>query len=461
VGKSLADIQMAIDGGPLPSDLPYGEGMNSAAGRMTSAHPDPAFPALHGRPDRGWLNDPNGCSYIDGRYHLFFQYNPDGPVHAGIKWGHVSSTDLVHWQQEPVALVNRPGELDEYGCWSGCVVDDAGTPTAVYSAVTDNGHRCVALLARSDRQLRAWQQGRKPVAGTPDDPAISHVRDPFVFDLDGHRYAIQGAGHTEGTARILIYGCDDLSSWSERGTLLSADDPVAAGVAPANVWECPNLVRLGDRWVLIVSMWRQVAGTISLAGVRYLIGELVVGPRGPRFTPASGGLLDRGPCFYAPQVLRTDGRILLWAWSWERGRAGPDIAAAGWAGALTFARELSLDGDVLVSRPAAELDRLRQEPLDLTPGRPFAAAAFDIELAPDAGRVGLWLIDGGDETLVAEVDLASSPVVPPRLLVDGSMVEIFDGTATPYTTRAYPTTTSRWLVRPERPAPLRAWRLGL
>ena len=24
-----------------------------------------------------------------------------------------------------IALVNRPGELDAYGCWSGCVVDDA------------------------------------------------------------------------------------------------------------------------------------------------------------------------------------------------------------------------------------------------------------------------------------------------------------------------------------------------
>jgi hypothetical protein len=52
---------------------------------MSSAHPDPAFPRLHGRPGRGWVNDPNGCSYVDGRFHLFFQYNPDAPVHAAIK----------------------------------------------------------------------------------------------------------------------------------------------------------------------------------------------------------------------------------------------------------------------------------------------------------------------------------------------------------------------------------------
>jgi hypothetical protein len=52
-------------------------------------------------------------------------------------------------------------------------------------------------------------------------------------------------------------------------------------------------------------------------------------------------------------------------------------------------------------------------------------------------------------------------VVQPRILVDGSMIEIFDGTATAYTTRAYPTMTSRWLLRLAQPAPISAWRLGL
>jgi beta-fructofuranosidase len=427
---------------------------------MSLDHPDPAFPRLHGRPDRGWVNDPNGCSYIDGRYHLFFQYNPDAPVHAAIKWGHVSSTDLVRWQQEPIALVDRPGELDSYGCWSGCVVDDAGVPTAVYSAVADPTGRSAVLLARSDRQLRTWRQDRESVAGMPDDPAVTDVRDPFVFEVDGHRYAVQGAGHPQGRPRILVYGCADLTQWTELGTLLAADDPVAAAVAPANIWECPNLVRFGDRWVLIVSLWRHVDGSHSLAGVRYLVGDLVVGPEGPRFTPTSGGPLDRGPCFYAPQVLSRNGRTLLWAWSWEHGRAQEDIDNAGWAGALTFCRELSLHGETVVSRPAAELDRLRREPVALVAGETFAAAAFDVEVDSAAGQASLWLADGADERLVAEIDLSPDPVVPPRILVDGSMVEIFDGGPMPFTTRAYPTTTSRWILRLARPARLRAWYLG-
>ncbi|MBM2622023.1 glycoside hydrolase family 32 protein [Actinoplanes sp. LDG1-06] len=357
------------------------------------------------------MNDPNGCFFAGGRYHVFFQHNPDAPVHAAIKWGHMSSADLVTWQPEPVALVNRPGEPDAYGCWTGCVVDDDGVPTAVYSAVNGNRPLAGVLLARGDRSMRTWQQTSSLVVGPPRDPTVSQVRDPYVFEAFGHRYAIQGAGRGDGQPCVLVYDCDDLTAWRELGVLLDGDDPVAGVIAPADVWECPNLVRLGDRWVLVVSLWRRE----GLMGVRYLVGDLTL--PGPCFRPQTGGLLDRGPCFYAPQLLPLPDRTLMWAWAWERDR--PDTA--DWAGCLTYARELSLVGDVLVSRPAADLP------------------AIDLEPGPGA----LWL----DDTLVAEFEVPASPLVPPRLFLDGSMVEIFDGTATPFTTRAYPTHSSRWHVR--------------
>jgi sucrose-6-phosphate hydrolase SacC (GH32 family) len=72
---------------------------------------DPSFPALHIRPPQGWLNDPNGLCRIDGRYHVFFQYNPIAPVFGAMHWGHVSSTDLLNWQLHPIALAPRPGLL--------------------------------------------------------------------------------------------------------------------------------------------------------------------------------------------------------------------------------------------------------------------------------------------------------------------------------------------------------------
>jgi beta-fructofuranosidase len=429
----------------------------------SSRHPDPSFPRLHGRPGRGWLNDPHGCIAVDGRYHVFFQHNPDRATHGEIKWGHMSSTDLAHWREEPIALVNRPGELDEFGCWTGCAIDDRGVPTVIYSAVADTSEQSVVLLARSDRHLHSWQQDRRPACGLPRDPAVSHARDPFVFELEGRRYAIQGAGHYQrpGVARVLVYDCDDLSAWRELGPLVSAtEDPIAAEVAPAHVWECPNLVRFGERWVLIVSLWSRTSRTIRAEEVRYLVGDLRLTADGPRFHAASGGLLDTGPCFYAPQVLRQDDRTLIWGWARERGRPQTAIDAAGWAGTLTFCRELRLVDDELVSQPVEELDTLRRRPLDIVPDVPFSATAFDIELSNGGGAASLWLLDDAGEHPVAGLDLAPTAATGARILVDGSIIEVFAAGDIPFTTRAYPSAHSAWRLRVERDIDVSGWTLG-
>lgn len=251
--------------------------------------PDATLPALHIRPARGWLNDPNGVCLVDGVYHVFFQYNPDAPVHGSIHWGHVSSTDLLTWAQQPVALVPRPGGPDAAGCWSGCLVDDRGVPTAVYTAVPDHARNAGVVLARSDRSLLRWHQEGAVVVGTPTDAAIDEVRDPFIFTHQGHRYGVQGAGQRLGRPQLLLYGCDELESWTPLGPLLTDDDPVAAEVAAANIWECPNLAFVDGRWVLLISLWRWRDETHELAGSRYLLGDLVIAGGGLRFAASAGG----------------------------------------------------------------------------------------------------------------------------------------------------------------------------
>jgi beta-fructofuranosidase len=419
------------------------------SGRPTSGA-DCDFPALHIRPAQGWLNDPNGVCCIDGRYHVFFQYNPAAPIHGDVHWGHASSPDLITWTDEPIALRPRPGTVDAGGCWSGCIVDDQGVPTAIYTGVPTSAFDAGVVLARSDRTLREWQQGDRQLAGPPNDLGIREVRDPFVFPFDGHRYAIVGAGSISGPPNVLLYGCDDLTDWHEFGTLLNGDDPIAADVAPAHIWECPNLFRLADRWVLLLSLWRSENESYVLAGVRYLTGDLIVESERLRFVPTAGGQVDTGPTFYAPQVLVSDDRVLLWAWAWEGAERGLDeITAAGWAGVLTFPRELSLDGDQLKSRPAAELTRLRREPIEVHAGDAFSARAFEIDAA---GPMQLRLAEGDVDTLVVATD------GPARIFVDGSMVETFTADHVE-TTRVYPRPTSRWLIE-FGDQPIDVWRLG-
>ncbi|MGI8458999.1 MAG: hypothetical protein ACR2LI_12925 [Propionibacteriaceae bacterium] len=399
---------------------------------------DPTFPVLHGRPRRGWLNDPNGLCRIDGCYHVFFQFNPDAPVHDQIAWGHISSRDLLHWAEEPVALVPRPGQVDAHGCWSGCLVVNDGVPTAIYTAVRADPTDAEVTLATGERDLRRWSQGTG-IVGRPDDPEISEVRDPFVFHLDGVRYAVQGAGRatTDGRPQLLCYRCDDLSSWVPLGALLTGDDPIAAKVANASIWECPNLFELDGRWVLVISLWRAASdGVGMLSGVRYLTGALEHRGEGLRFVPASGGDLDSGPAYYAPQVLAEPDRVLLWGWAWELDRTPEQTAAAGWAGSLTFPRELSLRDGELIARPAAELLGLRREMLG--PAQPITQRAF--ELVAD-GPVELSLtVDGITTTVIGAAFFESGRA---RILVDGSMVEAYGASRT-FTTRTYPTADSVW-----------------
>src|SRR5918997_756940 len=350
---------------------------------------DTAFPALHIRPARGWLNDPNGLCRIDGTYHVFFQYNPHAPVHGDVHWGHVTSPDLRHWTEQPVALFPRPAGIDAAGCWSGCRVDDDGVPTAVYTANPDHAENAVVGLARSDRTLTAWTQADQPVASTPEDAEIDEVRDPFVFTFAGHRYAVQGAGRKGGRPQLLLWSCDDLEHWVPLDPLLTTDDPVAAEVAPADIWECPNLAYVDGHWVVLLSVWRWVEGTHLLDGVRYLLGDLVRQGDGLRFTATAGGRLDDGPAFYAPQLMSDDGRTLLWGWSWELDRDFATLAQVGWAGSLTFPRELFVHDGRLGSRPAAELAGLRRERVDAPDGA-VTAPAFDVVAS---GPVTLALAD--------------------------------------------------------------------
>lgn len=212
---------------------------------MTISHPDRSFPRLHARPAQGWLNDPNGIHFNDGRWHVFFQYNPDSARHNQICWGHVSSPDLLDWREEPIALRPQAGGPDAAGCWTGVGTIDDGVPTLVYSGVETVGATSKVVVARGSADSLSFAQVDHVAATMPEDPQVVLVRDPFLFEFEGHRYAIQGAGLADRRAALLLYGADDLDALVYHGILLTSTDGVAADVAPANAWECPQLVRIG------------------------------------------------------------------------------------------------------------------------------------------------------------------------------------------------------------------------
>ncbi len=264
----------------------------SPAAAADSTDTDPAQqqyrPLVHFTPEKNWMNDPNGMVYVDGTYHLFFQHNPQGTRWGNMSWGHATSTDLLTWHEQPLAI---PQSFDAEGdatedIFSGSIVYDEnntsglaapgqpGPLVAVYtSAYTAKDARFPGIqaqsLAYSVDQGQTWTK----YAGNPIVNRNSqNFRDPKVFRYDGPAGSYWVMATVEATEhRVLLYRSDNLTDW----TYLSDFGPANS---VGGVWECPDLFSLpvdGDpnnrKWVLVVNL--NPGGVAGGSGGQYFVGN--------------------------------------------------------------------------------------------------------------------------------------------------------------------------------------------
>lgn len=373
--------------------------------------------AYHLRPRSGWLNDPNGMVHHDGRWHVFFQHNPDGPRHHRIAWGHASSDDLVTWRDHPVAFVPTPGGPDSFGCWTGVFVPGLERPAVVYSGVTGSDLGSTVCLRRAeDDTLDAWGDPMV-VATTPEEDDIAVMRDPFVFEHHGRRFAILGAGLTDGTPAILLYQCDDIEDWDYLGVWLTGADPVLADAAPADVWECPQLAVTEDgRAALVLSLHD---GGV-LGEVVACAGTLADEAGLPRLRPESLHVLDGGADFYAPQLATDEGEG-WWVLGWVR-EDDQDPAVADHAGCMTLPRRLLLD------------DRGPRLVLDPSVPAGLELGSAGRESGPLLGQLSVEV--DGEGAVLAHEKLGERLLDPgSRVFVDGAVLEVYPPDGAPATFR--------------------------
>lgn len=137
---------------------------------------------FHIQPISGLLNDPNGFSYYNGEYHLFYQWHPLGPFHGLKYWYHTKSTDLVNWKNVGIAI-KPDGYCDSGGAYSGSAIEYNGKLFLLYTGnIRDENyerhpHLCIAIVDAQDHitKLEGSVLDEVPTGYT------EHFRDPKVW----------------------------------------------------------------------------------------------------------------------------------------------------------------------------------------------------------------------------------------------------------------------------------------
>jgi fructan beta-fructosidase len=333
---------------------------------------DGTRPQFHFTPARNWINDPNGLVYVDGEYHLFYQYNPYGDQWGHMSWGHAVGTDLLHWQELPVAIP----EDTKYMIFSGSVVVDRNNSSgfgvkgqaplvAIYTGhLQPDGGLQNQQLAYSNDRGRSWTK----YAGNPVlDLGLKNFRDPKVFWYEpGQKWVM--AAVLSDRHQVTLYESRNLKQW----THLSDFGPAGAA---SGVWECPDLFPLNvsgasaGKWVLKVDVFEgHVAGG---SGGQYFVGDFDGktfrrDDRGNASDDSAAQWLDYGADFYAAaswsNLPASDGRLLWIGWMNDHHYA-QYTPTSPWRGSMTMVRELALrraaSGWIVAQSPAREVLTLR------------------------------------------------------------------------------------------------------
>ena len=316
----------------------------------------------HVQPVTGLSSDPNGFTFHDGVWHLFYQWCPWGAVHGLKYWYHVTSKDLIHWENAGVGL--KPDSFyDNKGNHSGSAITIDGT---LYFFYTGN-HRdenwvrtpytCAAYLGEDGKPVKLPE----PLFGPRDDYS-EHQRDPKVFynEEKGRYYIFIGAQTLDKKGCVLVYESEDLlKDWKFAGQLRVPGYEDFGGM-----WECPCIERISGKDIFLFSpQYTKLPGRSESTNHNvYLTGTmdfdtLTFTPDGPYQH------LDFGFDFYAAQLASNVGdpdKAVIIGWIGLPDNHYP-TEPEEWEGSMTLPRELRIRDGVLYQTPLPGMKDLRDE----------------------------------------------------------------------------------------------------
>ena len=371
-------------------------------------------PSYHHTPLYGWMNDPNGMFYKDGEWHLYYQYNPYGSLWENMTWGHSVSKDLIHWEALPLAI-----EADAIGTiFSGsCVVDKNNTAgfgkdaiIAFYTSAAESQTQSMAYSTDGGRTFTKYDKNPVVTFNAPD------FRDPKVFWYEGtNRWIMMLAVGQE----MQIWSSANLKDWNKESSFGSEYG------CHGGVWECPDMLKIGDKWVLICNI--NPGGPFGGSATQYFVGDF----DGKKFTcesmPKVTKWLDYGKDHYATVSFSNapDGRITVLAWmsNWQYANQVP---TKQFRSANSIARDLGLfkDGEeTYVSvTPSKEMLAVRGAKIK----KPSATCEIIVDVK---GTMELTLSNAKGEQVVMNYDAQKQTFAMDRTKSgDSSFSEAFSAT---------------------------------
>jgi beta-fructofuranosidase len=344
----------------------------------------------------GLVNDPNGLSYYNQKFHIFYQWNPFGCEHKNKHWALVTTTDFIHYSKPKIVL--KPKDwFDKDGCYSGSgfVKDDAIKLVYTGNVKDKNNNRESYQCIATYHQDGSVTKDAILIKNQPEG-YTAHFRDPFVFQINEMFYMILGVQTNNLQGRALLYQSKEFKDWTLVGELKTSMPDFGY------MWECPNLVKVSEgKYAFIFSPQGLEAEEVKYQNIYqsgYVIGQLDVTV--PALNHNEFKELDMGFDFYAPQVFTHDGRTLLIGWVGmpDKDHEYP-TAKDGWLYALTMPRVLEYRDGVLYQRPVRELLGLRGEPALQV--KPIVCDHYAVEVPNRSAEILLDLdLRQNDEVLI-------------------------------------------------------------
>lgn len=401
-------------------------------------------PQVHYTPAKNWINDPNGMVLVDGVWHLFYQYNPKGNGWGNMSWGHATSKDLMHWEEQSVALVrDNLGDI-----FSGSAVVDkdntagfgAGAVIALYTSAGEHQQQSMAYSTDGAKSFKTYN-GNPIIANTDK----GDFRDPKVFWHEQSQQWVMSLARG-WTYQIDFYVSKDLKSWE----YLSSFNTPGYARCNAGQWECPDLFCLKDaagkeKWVLIVST--NPGGPLRGSGTMYFVGDF----DGKTFTADSHDYplwLDYGMDNYAGVTWSNTGdrKVFIgWMNNWDY---SGDVPCDPWRSAMTLPRELTLANVggyyYLSCKVAKEIDAIAGNWTDISGTMP-KAYAYHVQLPLDLNSDHtVTLSNEAGQTYDITVKAGARTITARRNDKSGAVA--FNGSFSQYNVRAFVPGTSKDLT---------------